>query len=423
MDLLLMFPIIVQWKRYLVGGDPDLCPTPHQTTLFFTKSITMRIKQISVTDLFGRFDHKIPLKMLDQITILHSANGLGKTIIFQMVNELFNARYSLLGTVSYSSFRVEFESDRYVAIKKDLERKKIEIVYSSDESGSEERSLSFEEPSTEEDKIKIEQKMECLKQSLGWQNVAFIKAERLAISNETIAKYAAEMAATLQTKLTEYAKVSQPLEASFFARLTKRQNREKLTDREISDRLATIEKTRISLIGSGFLDESENGHFKIEELPKDEKSLNILSVYLEDAEKKLNVFGDLIEKIDKFRKTISDRFSFTGKTIDITKDEGLVIKDYDGSILDLHNLSLGEQQLLAIFYELFFKIEPNSLVLIDLPELALHIAWQNEFVTNLYGPIMLKNIDVLIATHSPDIIGESWNLTVALNKGEKQQNA
>lgn len=377
----------------------------------------MRIKQISVTDLFGRFEHKIPLKMLDQITILHSANGLGKTIILKMVNELFNAKFSLLGKVPYSSFRVKFENNSYVAIEKDLDRDKIEIVCSSPDSSFEPISFSLQE------KLKIEQKLEWLKQSFGWQNVALIEAERLANSSETVVKYAAEMAALLQTKLTEYAKVSQRLEASFFARLTKGKNEEKLTVREISDRLATIEKKRISLIGSGFLYESENGHFQIEKLPQDESSLNIFSIYLEDAEKKFDVFGNLIEKIEKFRKIINDRFSFTDKTIDITKDEGFVIKDYDGSSLALQNLSLGEQQLLAMFYELLLKIEPNSLVLIDLPEFAFHIAWQNQFVKDLYGPIMLNNLDVLITTHSPDIIGESWNLTVALNKGEKLQNA
>ena len=376
----------------------------------------MRIKQISVTDLFGRFDHEIPLKMLDQITILHGPNGFGKTIILRMVNELFNAKYSLLGAVPYSSFRVDFENNSYAVVKKVFDKGKIEIIYGSQDSSFEPSSFSLEE------KLKIEQKLEWLKQSFGWQNVALIESERLANSNETLVKYAAEMAATLQTKLTEYAKVSQPLEASFFARLTKRQSGDKITDREISDRLETIEKKRISLIGSGFLKESENGHFKIEELPQDENSLNIFSVYLEDAEKKFNVFGDLIEKIEKFRKNINDRFSFSGKKIDITKDEGFVIKDYDGSVLALENLSLGEQQLLAMFYELFFKIEPNSLVLIDLPEFAFHIGWQNEFVKDLYGPVMLKNIDVLITTHSPSIIGESWNLTVALKKGEKLQN-
>lgn len=383
----------------------------------------MRIKQISVTDLFGRFDHKIPLKMLDQITILHSANGLGKTIILKMVNELFNGRYSLLDTVPYSSFRVEFENDSYVAIEKIWERGKVEIIYSSNESGFEPISFSWEEASTEEDKIKIGHKLEWLKQSFCWQNVALIEAERLSTATEAVAKYAEEMAATLQAKLTEYAKVSQPLEASFFARLTNDGNGSKLTVREISDRLETIEKKRISLIGSGFLNNSGNGHLKIEKLPKDESSINIFSVYLEDAEKKFDVFGDLIEKIEKFRKTINDRFSFTDKTIDITKEEGFVIKDYDGSVLALENLSLGEKQLLAMFYELFFQIKPDSLVLIDLPEFALHIAWQNEFVKDLYGAIMRKNIDVLMTTHSPDIIGESWNLTVGLKKGEKQQSA
>ena len=51
----------------------------------------MRIKQIEVTNLFGVFNHVVPLKFTDNITIIHGPNGLGKTVLLKMVNGLFNS--------------------------------------------------------------------------------------------------------------------------------------------------------------------------------------------------------------------------------------------------------------------------------------------------------------------------------------------
>jgi hypothetical protein len=45
----------------------------------------------------------------------------------------------------------------------------------------------------------------------------------------------------------------------------------------------------------------------------------------------------------------------------------------------------------------------------------LHIGWQNEFLNDLMKVIELGDFDVLIATHSPDIIGDRWDLTVQLD--------
>jgi predicted ATP-binding protein involved in virulence len=48
----------------------------------------MRIKEFSVTGLFGVFDRVIPLNMDERITIIHAPNGFGKTIILKMINGL-----------------------------------------------------------------------------------------------------------------------------------------------------------------------------------------------------------------------------------------------------------------------------------------------------------------------------------------------
>jgi predicted ATP-binding protein involved in virulence len=58
--------------------------------------------------------------------------------------------------------------------------------------------------------------------------------------------------------------------------------------------------------------------------------------------------------------------------------------------------------------------------LIDEPELSLHVTWQKAFLTELMAIIRSVNFDVLIATHSPFIVGDRFDLMVplALDSGD-----
>jgi predicted ATP-binding protein involved in virulence len=81
-------------------------------------SKTMQIKQISVTGLFGIFDHVIPLNMDEKITIIHSPNGYGKTAILRLLSGVFNSNYSILFTTPFSRFRVEFDDKSIFTVSK-----------------------------------------------------------------------------------------------------------------------------------------------------------------------------------------------------------------------------------------------------------------------------------------------------------------
>ena len=87
---------------------------------------------------------------------------------------------------------------------------------------------------------------------------------------------------------------------------------------------------------------------------------------------------------------------------------------FAGEPLPLGALSSGEQQEIVLLYELLFRLKPNSLVLIDEPEISLHVAWQKKFLEDLTKITELASFDVLIATHSPQIIHKRWDLTVEL---------
>ena len=54
--------------------------------------------------------------------------------------------------------------------------------------------------------------------------------------------------------------------------------------------------------------------------------------------------------------------------------------------------------------------------MIDEPELSMHVAWQDEFLTDIGDIATLSDCRVLLATHSPQIIGDRFDLTVSLDR-------
>ena len=142
----------------------------------------------------------------------------------------------------------------------------------------------------------------------------------------------------------------------------------------------------------------------------------VLSVYVQDVEKKLSVFDEIADKIDLFKKIINERLLYN--RITISRQEGFSILTMDDKPLPVTALSSGEQHELVLLYQLLFKVDPDSLILIDEPELSLHVVWQQQFLQDLQEITRLASFDVLIATHSPQIIHDRWDLTVELKGPE-----
>jgi len=241
----------------------------------------------------------------------------------------------------------------------------------------------------------------------------------------TVSAYSKEIAQLIQSKLAEYGKMSQSLDRTFPARVVQQQPSPDLTDEQLRHQLNELEETRSRLIEVGLLDKDENPDFQIQPQSIDESTKNILSVYVDDVEKKLSVFSEIASKIDLLRRIVNNKFAYSYKEMNFNKEKGFVFKTLyhpsssNRDTLSPTDLSSGEQHELVLLYELLFKVQPNSLVLIDEPELSLHIGWQAQFLKDLQEITKLADLDVLMATHSPDIIQDRWDLTVELKGPEK----
>ncbi|MEH2360650.1 AAA family ATPase, partial [Nostoc sp.] len=241
----------------------------------------------------------------------------------------------------------------------------------------------------------------------------------------TVSAYSDELAKLMQDKFKEYGTISQSLDRTFPIRVVKQQSSTDLTDEQLRDQLNELEATRSRLIEVGLLDKDEDTEFQIQPQDIDESTKNALSVYVQDVEKKLSVFAEIASKIDLLRKIINNKFAYSYKEINFSKEKGFIVTtSYDSSLSNSKtilptDLSSGEQHELVLLYELLFKVQPNSLVLIDEPELSLHVGWQVQFLKDLQDITQLADLNILMATHSPDIIQDRWDLTVELKGPQK----
>src|SRR5215472_4201339 len=81
---------------------------------------TRRIRQVSVTNLFGTFNHVIPLKMDEHVTIIHGPNGFGKTMMLKLLRTLFGQSTHLLQKIPFDEIRIDFEDNTSFWVSKTL---------------------------------------------------------------------------------------------------------------------------------------------------------------------------------------------------------------------------------------------------------------------------------------------------------------
>ncbi|MBN2092328.1 AAA family ATPase [candidate division KSB1 bacterium] len=234
------------------------------------------------------------------------------------------------------------------------------------------------------------------------------EAEMRENFNNTIEEYTSELSRNLKEILAQASRIGQELDSSFPRRLFDEAS--SISEEEFNQRYDLIKQKQsaLSKFGLSTIKEDRHTSFKIE-------NSKALLVYLNDTEKKLAVFDDVLQKLEIFSTILNER-RFAFKQLEISPENGFRFKSGDGNELSLTSLSSGEQQEVVLLYELLFKVKSNTLVLIDEPEISLHVAWQKDFLNDLLKIIKLQKIDVITATHSPQIIDTHWDFVVDLEE-------
>ena len=240
-------------------------------------------------------------------------------------------------------------------------------------------------------------------------------------SGYAVDKYSDEIAKSIQDIRSEYGVLSQRRDGSFPDRVIAKSGTSEI-DEAIQDRLRELEKKRHKLIQLGLLDKDTHENPESDETVEN-LATAFFSTYIQDSDVKLAVFDDMSRQVTKLMEIVNRRFQF--KTLSIDKEKGFLIQSDkkqadDDSDIPIASLSSGEQHELVLMYQLLFHVKSDSLILIDEPELSLHVTWQRDFLSDIQSITALRKFDVLMATHSPQIIGERRDLTVRLRKHEEE---
>jgi predicted ATP-binding protein involved in virulence len=432
----------------------------------------MRLINLKINGLFDLFSYAIDLNQEEDLTILTGPNGYGKTTVLNIIYNLFSYRFFYFQKLAFSEITLLFDDRSKLNIKKTAATNEKAVSFFLYD-GANKNSISFEYAISKDEGIKNqvekytppfihrispdewlddrnnqilefdellnefseripsnvlnnfktnELNNEALQVVINSLKVYLIKEQRLIKQYKiqrriatrevsfinTIQEYAQELSDLIKNKQVESLQKTQQLDSSFPKRL-------------LDSNITTLPK-------EDFVSRFEDLKCKYEQLQKfglttntldipsyDENKENakVLSVYLNDSEQKTSIFDGLLSKIELFT-TILNQKRFAFKSIQIDKDHGFIFKTSNGQQLALTDLSSGEQHEVVLLYELLFKVEPNTLVLIDEPEISLHVSWQQEFINDMIKIAKMQKIHFIVATHSPTVINNRYDLAVDL---------
>ncbi len=148
--------------------------------------------------------------------------------------------------------------------------------------------------------------------------------------------------------------------------------------------------------------------FKLSELVKINSIISKAEESEQSKKKHKQPVNDFVKTVNKFIGNNSVK-----KEIIIDTDGTINLKTH-GNKVDIQHLSSGEKQIVTFFAYLIFGLENTnqSIFIVDEPELSLHLNWQRQFVDSIMS--VNKNVQLIFATHAPEIIGKHLDKCVKL---------
>jgi len=419
----------------------------------------MKITNLIVEGLFGLYNYTIHFDPEgDDFTVLTSPNGYGKTTLLCVINSLHVKRLYYLYVLKYKSLCFKFDDSSELYVSEPVSKKKEEndidtrrnrrgelcFVWKKEE----EIICSFNynpplvrtakqivinnlsinrvfanEMSVDEDRFFIDgdggealnteiarmQMQEQFLLQLATIQTDFIGANRiytegnreriLRMRNEQpILKVTQEMKRLLNSKMLDFQSHYQRLDSKLIDMLLDGVGNE-ISEEEYKKRSEDLKSLMDELSSYGLINKQELPGYRVD-------NSKMLDVYLEQMVEKLNFYQGLLPLVRLFDKFINQKH-FANKTISLSPHHGLRIVSENGDILSPDMLSTGEQNQIVLLYDLIFKTPKGGILLIDEPESSLHVAWQNDFVSDMHTIAQSKSLQIVVATHSPIIVSNT----------------
>ena len=394
------------------------------------------LRKLEIAGLFGLYDHDLALRQDPPLTIVAGPNGVGKTTLLRLTTALLRATYRELVRYEFATLAVENEQGATIEVEPLPKHESPDRVVSfmlrlrSGTTVQHEETIHVQPPLADVMPIpdfleqydaetfidvrdgEIIDEDDVLQRWGGraresipvppppnwfdpddWR-VDFIETKRLDTlfsssqmvgwpirrraggfihraehRGSPINRYLSVVAKALENARLESARINQARTSTVARRLLGEYSRKNVNVERLRERYAQVEQHAAALTANGLLSDS------LAALPGGKLNptqKRFFEMFLDDFESKLEPLDPVSEKLEQLRSIIGHKF--LNKQLAISPEHGLAfVVEPAGNEIVADALSSGEQHELALISRLLFDERPGTTVLIDEPELSLHV--------------------------------------------------
>ncbi len=132
---------------------------------------------------------------------------------------------------------------------------------------------------------------------------------------------------------------------------------------------------------------------------------NFLDFEIINEVQRLLSFDNKETLTENLLSALNSLFSETNKVIEFSNNK-LVVKLTNGTQIDFSQLSSGERQVIFIFLKVVIASVDGALILMDEPEISLHLSWQEKLLNEIRR--VNTTSQIIIVTHSPAMLMNGW---------------
>lgn len=427
------------------------------------------------TGVLGEYDHSLPFPVDHEYVIVYGPNGVGKTKFLEIINGLSRLDGRLLLGLPFETVELEFSDGSLLQVEEQRQRSETrqgprrELQFTLRRVGRKASNWTYKGANFEdwlvestpwrpldgglwEDRTdgeiaplaELESRYEGavsegveapadMREFAQAHPSYLIETQRLKSERTTlrrphtwrpgaraknlsrISQQAATMRSLVNDAQTEHSRITQQLDRTFPNRILEDVGQRVVDDELLRERYnkQNVFRSRLGRVASVALEDA----LSLPDRELAESELRLLNLYLDDAERKLAPFANLLEKVELLEQTVNSRL--LRKRLQVTAEDGLtVVHDPSGRTIDLDSLSSGEQHEVILMFDLLFGVPQGALVLIDEPEISLHVVWQLAFIADVQKIARVSGFRFVVATHSPQVINDSWSRATRLGPPE-----
>ncbi len=409
----------------------------------------MLLKSFSVEGLFGIFNYILEFSKGSNLMVLTGLNGFGKTTILRIISSITSKDgLFYLYEIPFKSITVEFDTGTTLLVSKvkskgikdgDLSTDELLVTKFSYKRGkkiiakfeidqekylasdyydknykiqNENEQYSYRSFKWLSYKYQDDDAIEKLIMNLSLLNTSFIRSQRLynedkeGKTQRVINEVNRKMSSILTKAHYNYLNNAQQLDGHQIDELLA-DDTPQLSEKEYQRKAEILDMLVKELLSYNLLPQLKIRPFNPQKAP-------ISSVYINTLEKKIEIYDDIRKRLRLFLQLLNNK-EFVNKHFSFSRSEGLrVLLNTGGVLKDLTKLSSGEQNEIFLLFKFIFEVPEKSVLLIDEPELSLHVAWQLQFIKDIKEIAKTRDVQIVIATHSPEIVSESLDCCIDL---------